>query len=60
MGTLSKYDSHTVIVNEEIILSIGASEDFKRIVEQKNATIKKLMREKTDLYNQIYLQQAHR
>jgi len=35
---------------EEIIYNMGASEAFKKLLDEKNQTIKKLMREKSYIY----------
>ena len=38
---------------EEVIMNMGASEAFKKLVEEKNATIKKLIREKGEIYKTV-------
>ena len=38
---------------EEVIMNMGASEAFKKLVEEKNATIKKLIREKGEIYKRV-------
>ena len=40
-------------MTENIIMNMGASEAFKKLVEAKNAEIKRLMREKGAIYARL-------